>query len=166
MHAEHNDTIKMSDTVLRKIYLSLYWKGCVWEGVEDRTELQHIDPTNIYGHQRSFPVHPGLLNRGSGAKPLWVLVYSTASDLQTLNQGPEGSLCRVLAFSTASCLQLIEFPVHLVIYQFNVHLLLVGVTISHSFNPSTVKVILHYSSTRFTCYLHRCISYFDNPAGS
>ena len=26
MHAEHNDAIKTSDTVLRKIYLSLYLK--------------------------------------------------------------------------------------------------------------------------------------------
>ena len=39
----------------RKIYLSLYWKGCVWEGVGDRTELQHIDP-HSYGHNSvSFP---------------------------------------------------------------------------------------------------------------
>ena len=36
----------------------------------------------------------------------------------------------------------------------------------HSFNPYTVKVILCYSSTRCTFYLHRCISYFDSPAGS
>ena len=42
-----------------------------------------------------------------------------------------------------------------------------SVTISHSFNPSTVKVIISwYSSTGCTCYLHRCISYFDSPAGS
>ena len=47
----HNNTIKTSDTVLRKIYLSLYWKGWVWEGVGDRTELQHS-----IGHNRvSFP---------------------------------------------------------------------------------------------------------------
>ena len=32
----------------RKIYLSLYWKGCVWEGVGDRTELQHIDPPLLW----------------------------------------------------------------------------------------------------------------------
>ena len=39
----------------RKIYLSRYWKGCVWEGVGDRTELQHMDPHSI-GHNRvSFP---------------------------------------------------------------------------------------------------------------
>ena len=37
---------------------------------------------------------------------------------------------------------------------------------SHSFNPSTVKVIFWYTSTRCTCYLHRCISYFDSPVGS
>ena len=33
----------------------------------------------------------------------------------------------------------------------------------HSFNPSTVKVIFWYSSTGCTCYLHRCISFFDSP---
>ena len=55
LHAEHNDTIKTSDTVLRKIHFSFYWKGCVWEGVGDRTELQHIDP-HSYGHNSvSFP---------------------------------------------------------------------------------------------------------------
>ena len=36
---------------------------------------------------------------------------------------------------------------------------------SHSFNPSTVKVISWYSSTGCTCYLHRCISYFNSLAG-
>ena len=36
---------------------------------------------------------------------------------------------------------------------------------SHSFNPSTVKVIFWYSSTGCTCYLYRCISYFDSLAG-
>ena len=36
----------------------------------------------------------------------------------------------------------------------------------HSFNLYTVKVILCYSSTGCTCYLHRCISYFDSPGGS
>ena len=39
------------------------WKGCVWEGVEDRTELQHIDPHSI-GHNRvsfsfSWAAQPG-----------------------------------------------------------------------------------------------------------
>ena len=55
MQNHNDDTIKTSDTVLRKIYLSLYLKGSMWEGVGDRTELQHIDPNSI-GHNRvSFP---------------------------------------------------------------------------------------------------------------
>ena len=37
---------------------------------------------------------------------------------------------------------------------------------SHLFNPSTVKVIFWHSSTGCTCYLHRCISYFDSLDGS
>ena len=37
---------------------------------------------------------------------------------------------------------------------------------SLSVNPSTVKVIFWYSSTGCICYLNRCISYFDSPAGS
>ena len=42
-----------------------------------------------------------------------------------------------------------------------------GVTISNSFNLSMVKdIISWYSSTGCTCYLHWCISYFDNLAGS
>ena len=80
------NTIKTSDTVLRKIYLSLYWKGCVWEGVGDRTELQHIDPNSI-GHNRvSFPL-------SWAAQP-----------------GAWGPLCWVLAFPTASCHQRVWSP--------------------------------------------------------
>ena len=46
-------------------------------------------------------------------------------------------------------------------------LLPASVTISHSFNPSMVKVIISwYSSTGCTRYLHRWISYFDSLAGS
>ena len=83
MRNHNNDTIKTSETVFRKIFLSLYWKGCVREGVGDRTELQHIDP-HSYGHNSvSFPfswaAQPGV--RG----PLWwVLVFSTASYLQLI----------------------------------------------------------------------------------
>ena len=35
----------------------------------------------------------------------------------------------------------------------------------HSFNSSTVKATLCYSSTGCTYYLHWCISYFDSSAG-
>ena len=36
---------------LKKIYLSLNFNVCVWEGAGDRTELQYIDP-HFYGRQR------------------------------------------------------------------------------------------------------------------
>ena len=40
---------------LEKYSSHFIWKGCVWEGVGDRTELQRIDPHSI-GHNRvSFP---------------------------------------------------------------------------------------------------------------
>ena len=72
IHAGHNDNddkaMKMSDTVLRKIYLSLYLKGFVWEEVGDRTELQYID-LHSYGHQRCvFLVLQGCSTGGPGAQ--------------------------------------------------------------------------------------------------
>ena len=48
---------------LEKYTSHFSWKGCVWEWVGDRTELQHIDP-HSYGHQRFFPV---LLGCSTGA---------------------------------------------------------------------------------------------------
>ena len=49
----HNDDERHS--LLEKYTSHFIWKGCVWEGVGDRTELQHIDP-HSYGHQRFFSV--------------------------------------------------------------------------------------------------------------
>ena len=90
-----------------------------------------------------------------------------------LNRRPGGPLCWVLVFSTASFLQLVwpttaDFLSSPGLYNnLTPTLLPASVTISHSFNPSTVKVIISwYSSTGCTCYLHWCISYFDSLAGS
>ena len=129
----------------RKIYLSLYWKGCVCEGVGDWTELQHIDPHSI-GHNRvSLPAQPGA----------W---------------GPSLSGCRFSLphlISNSSDPQLTDFlssPGFLMIWR---PLFFLRASQSHSFNPSTVKVIISwYSSTGCTCYLHWCISYFDSLTGS
>ena len=95
---------------LEKYTSHFIWKGWVWEGVGDRTELQYIDP-HSYGHNSvSFPF--------SWAAPLgpW---------------GPSLSGCWFSLphlISNSSDSQLIEFPVHCVIWLFNAHLLLVGVT--------------------------------------
>ena len=60
----HTDAmiIKTSEDFFKKIYLSLYCKVCVWEGVGDRTELQYIDP-HSYGHQRCVFLVFLMLNR-------------------------------------------------------------------------------------------------------
>ena len=103
-------TIRTSDTVLRKIYLSLYLKGFVWEGVGDLTELQHIDPHSIGHNCVSFP-------------------FSWATQ-------PEAWEPTLLAFSTASCHQrvwspnwsdFLSSPNYIIVQR---PLLLVGVTIA------------------------------------
>ena len=93
MQNHNDDTIRTSDTVLRKIYLSLYWKGCVWEGVGDRTELQHIDPHSI-GHNRvSFPFSwaAQLGTCGPSLSGCWFSLphlISNSYDPQLLSRGP------------------------------------------------------------------------------
>ena len=34
-------------SLLEKYTSHFIWKGCVWEGVGDWTELQHIDPPTL-----------------------------------------------------------------------------------------------------------------------
>ena len=120
MYNHNNDTIKTSDTVLRKIYLSLYLKGLSVRG------SWRPNRTTTYWPPLLLPSDflsrsPGLLNRRPGGSALcWVLFslqnhFSNSLISKNLYRGPEGSLCWVLAFSTASCLQLFEFPVHWVI---------------------------------------------------
>ena len=101
----------------------------------------------------------------------WVLVFSTASylqliELQLLNRGswglPQlgaGFLYRIFSPTDwTSCA-----PSYIIVWR---PLFLLQVSQFRSqFNPSTVKVISWYSSTGCTCYLHRCIFYFDSLTG-
>ena len=54
-HIQHNKDERTQ--FFRKIYLSLYWKGCVWEGVGDRTKTATCwPPPNSSGYYSlSFP---------------------------------------------------------------------------------------------------------------
>ena len=53
---KHNDTMKTSGhSSLEKYNSHFIWKGCVWEGVGDWTELQHIDPHSYVHNIVSFP---------------------------------------------------------------------------------------------------------------
>ena len=111
---------------------------------------------------------PRLLNRepGGPASQGYSPHSSIFSTTATAQSGPEGPLCWVLVFSTASYIQLTWTSCcrgYIIIW-----LPLFFLRASQfrtQFNPSTVKVISWYSSPGWTCYLHRCISYFDSLAG-
>ena len=63
---------KTSEDFFKEIYLSLYCKVCMWKGVGDRTELQHIKP-HSYGHQRCvFLVLLMLKRRPGGSAFSWL----------------------------------------------------------------------------------------------
>ena len=68
----------------RKIYLSLYWKGCVWEGVGDRTELQHIDLHSSGYHSLSFSFYWAAHPWAWGPSLFWDMVLIPASSLQLI----------------------------------------------------------------------------------
>ena len=118
---------------------------------------------------------PGLLNRRPGAqlsaeswfslldpehcfKTLISNCNCSIGELRSPSAGCWFSLSHLISNWLTSCLH----PGYIIVRH---HLLLVSVTNRTQFNPSTVKVISWYSSTGCTCYLHRCISYFDSLAG-
>ena len=62
-HIQHNNDERTQ--FFRKIYPSLYWKGCVWEGVGDRTKTATYWPPTLLAIT-AFLSRSGLLNRGLG----------------------------------------------------------------------------------------------------
>ena len=97
-----------------------------------------------------FPVLLGCSAGGLEAQPLLDMFLNPASSLQLIRSPTANFLSSPGLYNNL-------MPT----------LLPASVTISHSFNLSTVKVIISwYSPTGCTCYLHRCISYFDSLAGS
>ena len=153
-----------------KIYLSLYWKGCVWEGVGDRTELQHIDPHSIGHNHVSFPfswaAQPGTWGPRFSGTCSHFSISPTRLISKLINRGAWGLplLGAGFLYCILSPTDWISCALSYIIVQHPPSSC--GHHKLHSFNPSTVKVILYYSSIGCTCYLHRCISYFDSPAGS
>ena len=148
MENHNNDTIKTSeDTSLEKYTSHFIWKGSkgllkvlLWEGVRDRTELQHIDPHSS-GHISVSFLFSCAAQPGAWGPTLSGCWFSLPHLIPTDRTSCATSY--IIVRRTPSC----------------------GRHKSHSFNPSTVKVISWYSSTGCTCYLHRCISYFDSLAG-
>ena len=86
---------------------------------------------------------PGLLNRGPGGPSL----SGTCSSFQHLLSTWLNFLCTEVYNNLMPTL------------------LPVSVTISHSIQPIHGQGYILISSTGCTCYLHKCISYFDSLAG-
>ena len=112
IHAKsYRHTIMKSDTVLRKIYLSLYLKGlCVRASWRPNRTATYWPPHSICP-QCFFPVLLGCTTGGPGAQlsaGCWLSLphlVTNWSGLQNSIGGPEGPFCRVLFFSTAFSLQ-------------------------------------------------------------
>ena len=74
--------MKTSDTVFRKIYLSLYLKGLCVRGSWRPNRTAIYWPPLLWPSPRFFPVLLSFSNGDLGAQPFWVLFFSTASYLQ------------------------------------------------------------------------------------
>ena len=123
LYAEHNDTIKSSDTVLLEKYTSHFiWKACVVRGTWRTNRTATYWPSHAYGHLHFLSRSPGLLNRKPGAQlsaRCWLSLphlVTNWSGLQNSIGGPEGPFYRVLFFSTASSLQTHWLPVFTELY--------------------------------------------------
>ena len=79
----HNDTITTSDTVLRKIYLSLHMNGLCVRGSWRTNRTATYWPPLLWP-SAFLSRSPGLLNRGPEGPASLVLVFSTASYLQLI----------------------------------------------------------------------------------
>ena len=115
MQNHNNDTVKTSDTVLRKIYFSLYLKGLRVRGSWRPNRTATYWPP-LLRPPAFLSRSPGLLNWRPGDPALcWVLFslqhhFSISVISKLINRRPDGSLCWVLAFPTTPCLQLIGSP--------------------------------------------------------
>ena len=173
MQNHNDDTIKTSDTVLKKNIPVILFERVVCERELETEQNCNILTRTLMAMTVFLSRSPGLLNRGHGAQPHWDMFLIPASSLQlvcyptTTAQsgawGPTlmgaGFLYRILSpIHWTSCA-----PSYIIVRRSRSSS---GRHRSHSFNPSTVKVIFWYSLTRCTCYLNRCISYFDSSARS
>ena len=103
IHGEHNDTMKTSDTVLRKIYLSLYLKGLRVRG-SWRLNRTAIYWPHSYGHQHCvFLVLQGCSTGGPGA-------HSAGCGLSLPHLVTNGSVSKVTDFLSSPSYIIVQSP--------------------------------------------------------
>ena len=171
--------MKTSDTVFRKIYLSVYLKGlCVRGSWRSNRTAAYWPP--LLWPSVFLSRFPGLLNQGLGGPaslragflycilfltrliPNWLICNCSIGGLRPHSAGCWLSLPALSPTSLVSKLtDFLSSPSYIIVQRppsYGRHKL-------HSFNPSMVKIIISWS-TGCTCYLQSCISYFESPAGS
>ena len=83
--------IKTSEDFFKKIYLSLYCKVCVWEGVGDWTKTAIYWPPLLGPSALCLSHFPGLLNRRPRGPLRWGRAFTTASCHQRVSKLHRGS---------------------------------------------------------------------------
>ena len=141
---------------LEKYTSHFIWKGCVWEGVGDRTELQHIDP-HSYGHQRCVFLIlqgcstggpgtlfagcwlslPHLVTNGSGLQTNWLPIFTelyNSSIAHSISPPDWPSECVTSTVFGMACLIIIKWKY---VMQFTGHSFPVyqSVSVPWDFNP-------------------------------
>ena len=141
---------------------------CVRGELETEQNCNILTPT-LMAITAFLPVLLGCSTGGLGPSlsGTWSSFQHLLSNFNCSIGVPEGPLCWLLALSTACYLQLMWTSCrrsYIIIWR--PLFFLWASQFRTQFNPSTVNVISWYSSTWCTCYLHRCICYFDSLAGS
>ena len=89
MHKRNNDAmIKTSDTVPRKIYLSLLFERVVCERKSETEQNCNILTLTLLAKTAFLSRSPGLINRVPGGPLCWVLAFSTTNLVSKLVWSP------------------------------------------------------------------------------
>ena len=142
---KHNDALTTSGHSCFEKYTShLFWKGCVWEGVGNRTKNATYwpRPNSSSNQGLSFPFSWAAQPWAWGPSLCWDMILILASFLQLIWTSCRRSYIIIWRPAT-SC------------ERHN----------SHSIQRLDSQGHRLISSTRCTCYLHKCISSFDSLAG-
>ena len=118
LYTQHNNNDE--HTSLEKYTSYFIWKGCVWEGVGHRTELQHIDLPTLMAISVSSSPSPGLLNwRPRGPALCWALfslphlVFKTQSGIP---RAPSARCCFSLLHFLSKLTDFLSSPSYIIVH--------------------------------------------------
>ena len=140
-HIQHNKDERTQ--FFRKIYLSRYWKHCVWEVSWRLNKDCNILTPTLLAIAAFLSCSPGLLNRGPGGPSSAGTWFSFRHLLSNWSELPVAGGYIIIWHPPTSCER--HNP--------------------HSIQPFDSQGYPLISSTGCTCYLHRCISHLTARPG-